>query len=166
MCASSKSIPDDWSIRPATRASSTPSSVRGVSVQPMNRLSRFHVLWPCRTKQMLNGVWQLMLEYALGPGVATCRAEVKHMLDLKRRGVVVIFISTMWCVMVIADLSLFTLHITFLLSNWFSFCSCWRLVGTRLASGRIAQRLLAEEGRLSCRFSSTTSFWHLAARHV
>jgi hypothetical protein len=36
---SSNRIPLRFSICPATRASSTPSSVRGVSVQPMNRLS-------------------------------------------------------------------------------------------------------------------------------
>src|SRR5690606_20514042 len=34
---------------PAVRASSTPFSERPGSRQPVNRLSLFHSLWPCRT---------------------------------------------------------------------------------------------------------------------
>src|SRR5437660_12407649 len=34
--------------RPASIASVTPSSLRGTSCQPVNRFSRFQVLWPWR----------------------------------------------------------------------------------------------------------------------
>ena len=58
---SSKRIPLLDSIWPATRASNTPSSVKGVSCQPINRLSRFQVLWPWRRKQRLYAVSLLIV---------------------------------------------------------------------------------------------------------
>ena len=61
VCTSSNNMPLLASICPATRASKTPSSVNGVSVQPINRLSRFQVLCPWRTKQREYGVSVLML---------------------------------------------------------------------------------------------------------
>ena len=64
---SSNRIPDLASICPATRASSTPSSVSGVSVQPMKRLSRFQVLWPWRKKHNVNGVSEFRLVKARWP---------------------------------------------------------------------------------------------------
>src|SRR6266446_4963287 len=36
--------------RPASLASPTPCSLSGTSCQPVNRFSRFQVLWPCRSK--------------------------------------------------------------------------------------------------------------------
>src|SRR6267378_3647108 len=38
------------SSRPASLASVAPSSLSGTSCQPVKRFSRFHVLWPCRSK--------------------------------------------------------------------------------------------------------------------
>src|SRR5260370_34148503 len=40
---------------PASRASFTPRSLRGTSVQPVNRFSRFHVLSPWRSRIKVPG---------------------------------------------------------------------------------------------------------------
>ena len=47
--AMSKVSPCALSLRPASRASAMPCSVRSTSRQPVNRFFRFHSLWPCRT---------------------------------------------------------------------------------------------------------------------
>src|SRR6266700_49289 len=44
----SNRMPCALSLRPAARASLTPISVRSMSRQPVNRLLRFHSLWPWR----------------------------------------------------------------------------------------------------------------------
>src|SRR3954464_6069631 len=51
--ATSKTNPASPSRRPASRASSTPRSVRSTSVQPVNRFSLFHVLSPWRSRTTL-----------------------------------------------------------------------------------------------------------------
>src|SRR6202142_1254860 len=58
--ATSNLMPWPLSLRPASRASATPLSVRSTSRQPVNRFFRFQSLWPCRTSTRRRSVIALL----------------------------------------------------------------------------------------------------------
>src|SRR5215472_6187935 len=63
--------------RPAARASSTPCSLRGTSVQPVKRFSRFQVLSPWRRRISVPGEWGLTVAIDLGRHVHYVRELVR-----------------------------------------------------------------------------------------
>src|ERR1700737_4263937 len=55
VCTISGLRPAAFMRRPDSSASLTPCSLRGTSVQPVKRFSRFHVLWPWRSRMSVPG---------------------------------------------------------------------------------------------------------------
>src|SRR5690349_10541878 len=51
---------------PASFASATPVSLNGTSCQPVKRFSRFHVLWPCRSKTRVARLLPVMAVHLVG----------------------------------------------------------------------------------------------------